>query len=147
MSFSVFINSQYANDENVFQAVGDYNLDWSIFELGEYEFSFSFEQRFPDGETVDINFIPHALSLPDLPLKNMVCPIQGRSQSSPAVGLIQFVLNSGGQQIYNNPNNKHVICNRPSSQNFRVRFLGQTGEELARTAEYNYTLMLYFKKI
>ena len=104
------------------------------------------------------------LSLPDLPLKNVVCAIGGRTQSSSGVGLIQFrplgeqtYTDNGdgtktfdnsfpsGQYYFSNPSDKPVSCLRPSSQNFRVRFLGHTGEVLPFFVPY--TLMLYFTKL
>lgn len=163
MSFSVFINSEYAVDITTSPAVRDYNIDWSRFEEGDYEMSFSFESSNQEEDAYGIEYLPHALSLPDLPLKNVVCPIGGRTQSSSGVGLISFqplgdqtydlhnttatFSNSfpSGQQYYSNPSNKPVICNRPSSQEFRVRFLGHGGADLTYLVQY--TLMLYFKKL
>ena len=149
MSFSVFFNTLYAVDITNSKAIRDFNIDWSRFEEGDYELSYSFESEFQEADQATVSTMPHALSLPDLPLKNVMCPIQGRSQSSPAVGLIQSRLYKGPEtidvQYSGSPTNKPVICNRPSSQNFRVRFLGREGNELTNFVDY--TLMLYFKKI
>jgi len=125
--------------------------------------SFSFESCCQEEDAFGVAYFPHALSLPDLPLKNVVCPIGGRTQSSTGVGLISFqplgdqtydlhnttaTFNNSfpsGQQYYSNPSNKSVVCNRPSAQEFRVRFLGYSGVDL--TYFVPYTLMLYFKKL
>tara|TARA_R100000935_G_C2809080_1_gene154125 strand:- start:399 stop:860 length:462 start_codon:yes stop_codon:yes gene_type:complete len=151
MSFSVFINSEYAVDTTALMAVRNYDIDWSRFEEGDYELSFAFDSIFQDTNDNNINIVPHALSLPDLPLKNVISPQGGRSRNSPSVGIIHTNLwgaqgnNRYYQQHYSNPNNKPVVCNRPSSQDFRVRFLGFEGDEI--TAFVDYTLMLYFKKL
>lgn len=163
MSFSVVINTENAVDTTVVNAVRDYNIDWSRFEEGEYKLSFSFESGFQEEDAFGLNYLPHMLSLPDLPLKNVVCAIGGRTQSSSGVGLIQFrplgdqtydfenttaTFNNSfpsGQYYFSNPSNKPVSCLRPSSQNFRVRFLGHTGEVLPFFVPY--TLMLYFTKL
>ena len=160
MSFSVVINSSYAIDTGALYAQRDYNIDWSIFEEGDYEMSFSFESGFQEEDAFNVNSIPHTLSLPDLPLKNVISPVGGRAKNSSGVGVLSFhplgdqtinadgTINNtfpSGQQYSSNPNNKPVVCNRPSAQEFRVRFLGITGEEL--TSFTNYTLMLYFKKL
>lgn len=151
MTFSVVINSSYAIDTGALYAQRDYNIDWSIFEEGDYELSFSFESGFQEKDTFNVNSIPHSLSLPDLPLKNIISPVGGRAKNSSVVGVLSFnPLGDGttfpsGQQYSSNPNNKPVVCNRPSAQEFRVRFLGITGEEI--TLFTDYTLILYFKKL
>lgn len=160
MSFSVVINSQYAVDTTVLNAQRNYNIDWSNFEEGDYEMSFSFESGFQEEDAFGLTYIPHTLSLPDLPLKNVISPLGRGSQSSSGVGLISFhplgaftmnadgtIANTfpSGQQYSSNPNNKPVICNRPSAQEFRVRFLGIEGAEITYFVQY--TLMLYFKKL
>ena len=151
MSFTVVINSSHAVDISTLYAQREYRIDWSRFEEGEYEMSFSFDSAYQENDVFNVNSIAHMLSLPDLPLKDVVCSVGGRTQSSSGVGLLSLhPLGDGatfpsGQNYISNPSNKPVVCNRPSSHDFRVRFLGLTGEEI--TLFVDYTLVLYFKKI
>lgn len=152
MSFSVFINSQYAVNTAVSPALRDYDIDWSSFDEGEYELSFSFETDFQVEDAWGLGYLPHAISLPDLPLKNVISPLGRGSNSSSVIGLTSFQtlgqMATDPKRVSNSATqtNKPVICNRPSSQQFRVRFIGYTGNELT-IFSVPYTLMLYFKKL
>ena len=90
MSFTVFINTASAVDTTVDDAFKDYNIDWSRFEEGDYEMSFSFETDIQTRDETNDALIPQGLSLPDLPLKNVISPFGGRSQSSSCVGLLRY---------------------------------------------------------
>lgn len=141
MSFVVELNSDDGSGD-IFNKT--YMLDWSFFEDGDYELSYSFKSGLQSEVDYGITTSPFSLALPDLVLKNVVSVKNSRSQSSPIIGLISMEVFGTGIWYRSHPSNRPVICRNPSSYEFRVQLLDINGTLLTDFEDYN--LILYFNK-
>jgi hypothetical protein len=141
MSFVVELNSIDGTGD-IFNRT--YMLDWSFFEDGEYELSYTFKSGLQTESEYGITTAPFSLALPDLVLKNVVSVKNSRTQSSNIVGQLSMEVFGTGIWYRSHHSNMPVRCMNPSSYEFRVQLLDITGDLLTAFEDYN--LILYFNK-
>lgn len=121
-----------------------YRLDWSFFDEGEYELSYSFKSALQSDLNWGTTSAPCSLALPDLPLKNVVCVENERTQSTPIIGQISSEIFNSSIWYRSHPSNMAVRCMKPMSYEFRVQLIDIEGNLLTSFVKYN--LILYFNK-
>lgn len=141
MSFVVELNSDDGTG-NIFNRT--YMLDWSFFENGEYELSYTFKSGLQSEVDYGVNTSPFSLALPDLVLKNIVSVKNSRTQSSNIIGQLSMEVFGNAIWYRSHPSNMPVRCCNPSSYEFRVQLLDINGDLLTAFEDYN--LILYFNK-
>lgn len=141
MSFVVELNSDDGTGD-IFDKT--YMLDWSFFEFGEYELSYTFKSGLQSELDYATATSPFSLALPDLVLKNVVSVKNSRTQSSNIVGQLSMEVFGTGIWYRSHPSNMPVRCMNPTSYEFRVQLLDINGDLLTAFVDYN--LILYFNK-